>query len=98
MKANQQKVKCLCSYEETIGTLSELTTDQGFLIARVSKVRLALPIEMENKLLPMIGTRIGILRTDLPGKEYLFRVIADKEKTALMRENARAPESCEAST
>lgn len=89
-------MKCLGFYEEAIGTLSKLTTDQGFLIAQVSKVRIALPIEMENKLLPLIGNRIGILRTDIPGKEYLFRVHSDGENPALMNENSRTSE-CEAS-
>lgn len=72
-------------YEEAVGTLSELTIDQGFLIARISKVLLALPPELECKLAPLMGMRIGILRTDIPGKEYLVRSFLE-EKTPVLDE------------
>jgi hypothetical protein len=67
-------------YEETVGRLTKLTRNQEFLIAWISDVDLVLPPEMENKLRPLIGKRIGILRTDIPGKEYLIRVLPDLEK------------------
>jgi hypothetical protein len=65
-------------YEEAVGILSELTEDQGFLIARISKVILAFPYEMEDKLRPLIGKRIGVLRTDIPGREYLVRIFPEE--------------------
>jgi hypothetical protein len=71
-------MKCLDFYAEAVGTLSELTEDQGFLIARISKVVLILPREMENKLRPLIGKRIGVLRTDIPGREYLVRIFPEE--------------------
>jgi hypothetical protein len=71
-------MKCLDFYEEAVGTLTELTEDQGFLIARISKVILILPPEMENKLRPIIGKRIGILRTDIPQKEYPVRIFPEE--------------------
>jgi hypothetical protein len=71
-------MKCLDFYEEAFDVLNELTKDQGFLIARISKVTLALPLEMEGKLRPLIGKRIGILRTDIPGKEYLVRIFPEE--------------------
>ena len=80
MQSKQLNVQLLGLYEEALGTLSELTIDQGFLIARISKVVLALPPELEGKLAPLMGTRIGILRTDILGKEYLVRSIP-REKT-----------------
>lgn len=99
---HQLGLNCLGFYEEAVGTLHGIAVDQGFLIAQVSKVSVALPIEMENKLVHLIGTRIGILRTDIPGKEYLFRMIEGEKSTTTMKIqndcwNARAAESCEAS-
>ena len=71
-------MKCLDFYEEAVGTLTELAEGQGFLTARISKVVLILPPEMEGKLRPLIGKRIGILRTDIPGKEYLVRIFPEE--------------------
>ena len=56
--------------------------DQGFLMARISEVILALPTEMEDKLRTLIGTRIGILHTDIAGKEYLVRIIVEEKSLA----------------
>jgi hypothetical protein len=78
----QLGLNCLGFYEEAVGTLHGIAVDQGFLIARISKVILALPIEMECKLAPLMGTRIGILHTDIPGKEYLVRSIPGKKTQA----------------
>ena len=75
-------MKCLDFYEEAFDVLNELTKDQGFLIARISKVTLALPLEMENKLQPLIGNRIGILHTDIAGKEYIVRIIVEEKSSA----------------
>jgi hypothetical protein len=68
-------------YDEAVGVLTELIKDQGFLIARISKVTLALPPwpELEDKLRPLIGKRIGVLRTDIPQKEYLVRIFPEEE-------------------
>ena len=74
---HQLGVNCLGSYEEAIGTLHGIAFEQGILISQISKVRLALPIEMEDKLRPLIGMRIGVIRTDIPGKEYLIRIIQE---------------------
>lgn len=73
----QQEIKCLGFFEETNGVLTELTEDEGILIARIGKVNLALPIEMENKLRPLIGVHVGCPHTDIPGKPYLVRVISE---------------------
>jgi hypothetical protein len=75
---HQLGLNCLGFYEEAVGTISELTIDQGFLMARISEVNLALPLEMEGKLRPLMRTRIGILRTDIPQKEYLVRSIQEE--------------------
>jgi hypothetical protein len=90
MVRHQLGLNCLGFYEEAVGTLTELTVDQGFLIAQISKVMLALPTEIENRLRPLIGARIGILHTDIPGKEYLVRTISEPGmKKALKADNPR---------
>ena len=43
---------------------------------------LALPTEMEGKLRTLIGMRIGILHTDIAGKEYLVRIIVEEKSSA----------------
>ncbi len=69
----------LSFYEESVGILYELSCNNTFLAARMSEEVLALPQQMEPKLLPLIGTYIGILRTDIPQKEYLVRRISEKK-------------------
>jgi hypothetical protein len=60
-----------------------LNEGEEILNARISEVVLVLPAEMENKLRPLIGMRIGILRTDIPQKEYLVCSISESESLAL---------------
>jgi hypothetical protein len=83
MKRHQLGMNCLGFYEEAVGTLSGLTIEQGFLNARISEVSLVLPPEMGCKLAPLMGTCIGILRTDIRGKEYLIRSISEKKALAI---------------
>lgn len=94
---NKLKVTRIEPWMEIIGPFVELMEQDGVLLAEIANHIVILPIDMKEALMPYLGSRIAILRTDLPGKEYLFRVLPDREKTALMSENARAPESCEAS-
>jgi hypothetical protein len=82
MQQDKNEIQRLSYYEEAIGSLSELTIDHGFLIARIGKVNLVLPHEVEGKLCPLVGTRIGILHTDIPGKEYLIRSTPDEKSSA----------------
>jgi hypothetical protein len=65
-------------FEETVGDLEELTNVDGAIIAQIGKIALVLPPEMEQKLRPHLRSRIGILGTDIPGKEYLVRIIPEK--------------------
>ena len=59
-------------FEEAVGTLSELMDDEGVLVARIGKISIHLPEEMERVLRPLLCQRIGILRTDAG---YRSRVI-----------------------
>lgn len=65
-------------FEEVIGILHEMTEDSGALIAKIGKLAVALPWEFENDLKSLIGCKIGVLRTDLPGKPYLWKLNEDK--------------------
>ena len=75
-----EKIRRLMDYEEAAGHLLELAVLDGILIAHVGKVHLALPTSLEQSLRPLIGQRIAIIRTDLPQKEYLFRVLTEEPK------------------
>ena len=83
MIRHQQEMKCLGFFEEAIGVLTELTEDEGILTARISEVVLVLPSEIKDRLLPLIGKSIGILRTDIPQKEYLVCIIPEEKSQAL---------------
>jgi hypothetical protein len=66
----------LALFEECVGPLKELTERDGTLIALIGKVHLALPATLEQTLRPLLGHRITLLRTDIPQKEYIFRVLS----------------------
>jgi hypothetical protein len=68
----------LAPFEECVGLLKELSEQDGVLVALLGKIHLALPLDMEEKLRPVVGQRIAILRTDLAQKEYLFRVLTEE--------------------
>ena len=69
-------------YEEVVGLLEHLEEMDGSLIAKIGKVRIILPLSFEPRLRPLIGQRTAILRTDLPEKPYLYRVIAQEGEPA----------------
>ena len=71
MSSNNYHLK---PWEEALGILSGLVVAEGFLFAEIGNLNLILPIEMEDEMQSHIGRRIGILRTDLPDRLYLFRV------------------------
>lgn len=73
------EVRHLSPYEEGVGKLKALEVKDGVLFAKISNVSLAIPLEMEEKMRPHIGKRVGLLCTDIPGKHYLLRVIPDQE-------------------
>ena len=73
------KVYCLSYFEEGAGILHEIVEQDGMLVALISEIHLALPSEMEQSLRPLIGQRLSILRTCIPDKPYLFRVLAQEK-------------------
>jgi hypothetical protein len=51
-------------YEEVVGTLFSVDLEDGILTAKVGKIVVYLPAEMETAFVPLIGRKIGILRCD----------------------------------
>jgi len=70
-----KKVYRLGPYQENAGILECIEYQGEALLARIGKLDLMLPIEMDVQLKPLIGQRIAILRTDLPDRPYLLRVL-----------------------
>ena len=64
---------------EIIGPFLELKEQDGVLLAEITQFIVVLPLGLKEVLTPCVGCRIAILRTDIPGKEYLFRVIPEME-------------------
>jgi hypothetical protein len=94
MNNYQQKIQRLGIYEEVVGVLYELNGNETFLIARIGNLDIVLPPEMESELCPIIGTHIGILHTDIPGKEYLVRSMPSCVATYSSAANEEA-QSCQ---
>jgi len=72
------KVYRLSLYEECAGPIKRLFDEDGALIALVGNTHLCLPIEMKHDLKHLMGQRIAILKTDIPDKTYLFRVLSEE--------------------
>lgn len=79
MRSMSREVRRLGLWEEGVSVLNDLEVKDGVLYAGFNKFVLALPIEMEGMMRPHVGKRIGVLRTDIQGKQYLIRVIPDRE-------------------
>jgi len=78
IRTKNKEVCHLCPFEEMAGILDELAENEGVLLARVGNAAVALPLGMELTLRPLMGRRLAILRTDIPGREYLVRVISEE--------------------
>jgi hypothetical protein len=63
-------------YEECEGDLMDIKEQEGVLIAQIGGLRLTLPMGIIDKLMPLLGQRIAILRTDIKDKAYLVRVLS----------------------
>lgn len=72
------KLYRLAYFEEVAGILHSITENEGILIAHLGKLRLALPLDMEENLRQLIGQTITILKTDIPDKTYLIRVLSEE--------------------
>jgi hypothetical protein len=69
------QIHILEPYSDLVGKLNGLAFSEGGLVATIGKISIFIPSALEDQLRPFIGQRIAMLRTDLPQKEYLFRVL-----------------------
>ena len=73
----------LVPYEQVTGRFIRLEERDDILLAEIGKHLVVFPHEMKETISPHLGNRISVLRSDIPGKEYLIRVIPDPiEQTA----------------
>jgi hypothetical protein len=82
ISAKKSKVTILTPWMEIIGPFAELIEQDGVLLAEIAKNIVVLPIEMKDALMPHMGSKIAILRTDIPGKEYLIQIIPEAKSLA----------------
>jgi hypothetical protein len=71
LQSAQERVYRLRAYEEALGILQELEEEEGYIRAKIGPVIIALPSEMGERLKPLVGQRIGVLRTE---QDYRLRV------------------------
>lgn len=65
----------LQTYEEAVGVLKDILLLDGYALAEIGPVIVALPVEMGERLNAFIGQRIGVMRTD---HDYRFRAIMQR--------------------
>lgn len=66
----------LATWEEATGKLHQLTYDEVGLLATIGPVVVNIPSDLEEKLRPLAGRKIAILRTDDPVKPYRIRQVS----------------------
>lgn len=65
----------LAIFEEAVGRLHRLSSEDDRLIAVIGGISLILPLELESLLRGHIGERIGLIRTDDRKNEYRIRTV-----------------------
>jgi hypothetical protein len=84
-----QGVRLLVPFEEVVGPFTSLKERNGALFVKVGKYMVVLPLEMKETLSPLLGRKCGIIRTDIPEKEYLIRVLSDPNSDSLDNDRIR---------
>ena len=67
-----RKVQRMVPYEEYAGLCTAIASEEDGLIARVGKVNLILPMDIETTMRQFMGKKIAILRTDIPHEQYII--------------------------
>jgi len=75
-------------YEEALGQLKNVQLLDGYALAEIGPVIVALPIEIGDKLNSFVGQRVGVLRTEV---DYRYRAMAPKPKIDVGSNSVGAP-------
>ena len=73
----KSKVTVLVLWMGVIGPFIRLEEQEGELLAEIGEQLIVLPIKLKDVLTPLLGHRIALLATDIPGKEYLVRELPE---------------------
>ena len=68
-------------YEEVVGHLHQLEQRDEVLLAEIGDIVVRLPLELRPDLSQLLGSQVGIIRTDITNREYLFRRLPEKPRT-----------------
>jgi len=82
---DSRKIRFLEPYEEIIGILNELSFIEGLLLGRIGTITIAIPDDLEERIKPLIGKKIALIRTDIAEKQYLFRIL---DQALISKKNA----------
>jgi hypothetical protein len=74
------KVTVIDPWTEIDGPFIRLEEREGELLAEIAEHIVVLPLELKDALTPLMGHRIAMLRTDIPGRDYLFRVLPENNQ------------------
>ena len=69
------KICRLEAYEEAVGILHGVQETNGYILASIGPVVVALPAKLGSELKPLTGERIGLLRTE---KDFRVRTFSPK--------------------
>jgi hypothetical protein len=75
----KSKVTVIDPWTEINGLFIRLEEREGELFAEISEQIIVLPFELKDAVIPLLGHRIAILRTDIPGREYLVHVLTENK-------------------
>ena len=74
------KIIVLGYWMEIRGLLRRLKEQDDGILAEIGTLNVAFPAELKDALYPHLGQRIAILRTDIPGREFLTRVFPENDQ------------------
>jgi hypothetical protein len=74
--ARGKAIVVLKPYEEIAGRLIFIEDYQGMLVAKLSDIRVVLPLGTKDELSEFLGRHVAIIRTDIPNREYIIRLIS----------------------
>ena len=74
------KVTVLVLWMVVLGLFNKLEEQEGDLLAEIGEQLIVLPVKLKVVLTPLLGHRIALLATDVPGKEYLVRELPEDKQ------------------